>query len=381
MDDEDFVCPRCGNSDKASIGHFNGRPYCRLCLSFNGKSADKTFEPGKNPKLVLKYPLSGKQQSISDSVLQNVKEGKNVLIHAVTGAGKTELVYASIEYVLKRGGHVGFATPRKDVVIDLLPRFRESFENITVTAVYGEHTSLLNADIILLTTHQLYRYESYFDLLVLDEIDAFPYKGDRLLNTFFKKSVRGSYVLLSATPSEEDIESVKKDNGVVLTLFERYHGGKLPVPELIKTPKVLMLFRCMRILKKLLDEEKQVFLFTPTIEEGKKIGKIILPLFEGGAVVSSKEKDRSILIAKFKNKDLRYLITTSILERGVTVRNLQVIVYDASSPIYTSAALIQIAGRVGRKIDCRDGKVYFLAEEETDSVKDSIEEIKRYNNG
>ncbi len=378
---EDFVCPRCGNSDKASIGYFNGKPYCRLCLAFCGKSADPVYQPNKNAKLVLKYPLSEKQQGISDAVLENVREGRNVLIHAVTGAGKTELVYAAIEYVLSKGGHVGFATPRKDVVVDLLPRFEESFENATMTAVYGDHSSNLNADIILLTTHQLYRYESYFDLLVLDEIDAFPYKGDKLLNSFFRKSVRGTYVLLSATPSDEDIESVKNDNGVVLTLFERYHGGKLPVPEFIKTSKITMLVRCSLLLKTLLDEGKQVFLFTPTIEQGKKIGKIILPLFSGGAVVSSKEKDRSVLIAKFKNKDLRYLITTSILERGVTVRNLQVIVYDASSPIYTSAALVQIAGRVGRKIDCKDGKVYFLAEEENDAVKDSIEEIKRYNNG
>ena len=61
------------------------------------------------------------------------------------------------------------------------------------------------------------------------------------------------------------------------------------------------------------------------------------------------------------------------------VRNLQVIVYNADHELYDSAALVQIAGRVGRKIDAKTGNVYFLGEEVTDQMKKAKEEIHEYN--
>ena len=150
---EKFVCPNCSNSNPKYIGYRKGVPYCRLCLPFCGKRAGINSKTNRNNTLDLKYPLSEKQAKISAEVLKSLQDKKNVLIHAVTGAGKTELIYASVEYYLKQNLKVGFATPRKDVVIDLIPRFKESFPNSIVIAVYGEHTAELNGDIILLTTH------------------------------------------------------------------------------------------------------------------------------------------------------------------------------------------------------------------------------------
>jgi len=50
---------------------------------------------------------------------------------------------------------------------------------------FGDHHDALTGNIIVLTTHQLFRYEDYFDLLIFDEIDAFPYVGDLVLESFF----------------------------------------------------------------------------------------------------------------------------------------------------------------------------------------------------
>lgn len=376
---EQFVCPRCGNKSPSSIGYKDGKAYCRLCLSFDGKCAERNHEIKEGIQLKLSYPLSEKQAECSKKVCLLLKKKKNVLIHAVTGAGKTELVYHAMENCLKERRRVGFATPRKDVVIDLLPRIQEAFPTAKTIAVFGGHTNILEGDIILLTTHQLYRYEEYFDLLILDEIDAFPYKGNELLHSFFKKSVRGNYILLSATPDKEEIEEVIKDNGEVVTLFERYHHHPLPEPKYIKTNAFTRSFTCLRLLSSLLKQNKPVFIFSPTIEEGRRLFIFLSLNFDGGAFVSSKEKDRSIDIQRFKIGQLRYLVTTSILERGVTVKDLQVIVYDASNEIFTSAALVQIAGRAGRKIGFEKGAVYFLGEEENASIKQAIREIKYYN--
>ena len=378
---DEFVCPRCGNSDIRFIGHLNGRPYCRLCLPYCGKEAFYEYRPHKGIRLELSYPLSEKQEKIASKTRELISEGKNILIHAVTGAGKTELVYYSMEMILENRGHVGFATPRRDVVIDLTPRIKEAFPKAKVVSVYGDHSSVIEGDIIVLTTHQLYRYPSYFDLLILDEIDAFPYCGNLLLKSFFRRSIRGNYVLLSATPSQEDIDEVKRDNGCILTLFERYHKAPLPLPEYIRVGYYSSYFVCLKRLSNFIRENKPVFVFAPTIEIGKKLFFFLSLFLKNGNFVSSKEEERKLNIERFKAGQLDYLVTTSILERGVTVRNLQVIVFEADHLLFQQRTLVQIAGRAGRKIDATDGKVLLLAEEESESIKGAIDEIKKYNQG
>jgi competence protein ComFA len=379
MEEKTFVCPRCGNRDPRYVGFLNGKPYCRLCLPYSGKEADHGYLPKAGITLVLGYPLSPKQKETSDQVLRLLREGKNVLIHAVTGAGKTELVYAAMAEYLGKRLHVGFATPRRDVVIDLYPRIAEAFPKAKVIAVYGSHTEEIDGDILVLTTHQLYRYPSYFDLLILDEIDAFPYRGDPLLRSFFRRSVKGNYVLLSATPEKEDIDRLRADHGEVVTLLERYHHAPLPVPAYEKIGPYSGYFRCLRALHRFRKEGKPVFVFAPTLEAGRKLFLFLSLFEENGSYVSSKEEERKLDIERFKGKELGYLVTTSILERGVTVKDLQVIVFEADHPLYSAASLIQIAGRVGRKIGATGGEVLFLAEEKTKAIEEAIEEIKKTN--
>lgn len=376
---EKFTCPRCGNSNIESIGIKNGHPYCRLCLPFQGQICDQTFIVNKKISLNISYPLSDNQKRVSDKVLSLLKNKKNALIHAVTGAGKTELVYASMEYYLKKGLHVGFATPRKDVVVDLIPRVKEAFPLADVIGVYGDHSTILNGDIILLTTHQLYRYPKYFDLLILDEIDAFPYKDNLVLNNFFYNAIKGNYVLLSATPSKTDIEKIKIDNGEVVSLFERYHHSPLPLPIFEKHINIISVFFILKRIYRYRNENKPVFIFVPTIDQGKKLFSIISLFFHDGSFVSSKEECRRLDIEKFKDNEFSFLVTTSILERGVTVKNLQVLIYNANHPIYNKATLVQIAGRVGRKIGASKGDVIFYGKESNKEIEEAIYEINRYN--
>ena len=72
-------------------------------------------------------------------------------------------------------------------------------------------------------------------------------------------------------------------------------------------------------------------------------------------------------------------MTTAVLERGVTYKDLQVIVYDADNDLYDSQTLIQISGRVGRKFDAPEGEVIFLVNKETDEIKKTISTIRSKN--
>ena len=82
---------------------------------------------------------------------------------------------------------------------------------------------------------------------------------------------------------------------------------------------------------------------------------------------------------KFKTKDINILITTSILERGITVENLQVIIFMANHPLFNNQNLTQIAGRVGRKTKYPDGDVYYLANESNSEIEKSINNINEAN--
>ena len=98
-----------------------------------------------------------------------------------------------------------------------------------------------------------------------------------------------------------------------------------------------------------------------------------------GTCIHSKSEHRTKIIQSFKEGKYAYLVTTAVLERGVTIENCQVIVFHADSKIYDAAALIQISGRAGRKSKAPLGEVYFIAERESEGMIRAIEEIQYCN--
>ena len=372
-----YTCPICHNNQRNYFGLKNGEIYCRKCISFIGEKINNQEEVINNPFLSINYQLSEEQKKISSKVVDLINNKKNVLINAVCGAGKTELVYEVILNCLKKGYQIGFAIPRKDVVIDLYPRIKEAFSNQQVVAVYGGHHSNFKGNIIILTTHQLYRYENYFDLLILDEIDAFPFQNNDTLNCFFKKSLKGNYIMMSATARDKIINEVKKDNGEVLFLDKRYHNHPLPVPKMksIIIGKIFYLWYLLYYFKK---KKLPVLVFVPTIDECEELYNKC-KFIKNGYFVHSIKEDREEIIMDFKNNKYDYLITTSVLERGVTIKNLQVIVFNAEHELYDEKSLIQISGRVGRKIDAYEGEVIFIASYITEEMQKCCKEIIRAN--
>ena len=374
-----YVCPTCGNTDPKYIGYKNGHPYCRKCISFKGEEADNIFTSPKRAYFKLNYELSEDQKRLSDKLITNYKKGINTLVHAVCGSGKTEIVLAVIKYAIECGDKVGFAVPRRDVVIELYDRFAGIFKRNKIALVYGGHTSNLTGDLICLTTHQLYRYKEYFDLLILDEVDAFPFKDDEVLNQFFKLSIKGKYIMMSATPDENLISMFKNEKSDIVELFSRFHKYPLPVPLLIKGNVILNLFELFKKLKYYLKQGKQVFVFCPTIDSCQYTFFLLKFVFKNGNFVHSKRKEREKIISDFKAKKYMFLVTTSVLERGVTVKDLQVIVYKADHKIYTKYALVQIAGRVGRKKDAPEGDVIFIGRKISESMLAAREDILNAN--
>ena len=376
---ESYKCPICGNTDIHSIGYLNGKPYCRRCISFHGEEVEHKPSYPKKAPIHLEYELSPEQKELSDKLVENYKKGIDSLVFAVCGSGKTEIVLKLIKYVINCGEKIAFALPRRDVCIELFNRLRNIFKFNKVISLYGGHTKEKEGDIIVLTTHQLYRYKKYFSCIVLDEIDAFPFKDDPVLHSMFFNSLNGHYVMMSATPSEEVIKHFSKTGKDILRLETRFHRHPLPVPKIVIGNEFTMFLKLIYYLNKYKKSNKPVFIFAPTIKECESLYKLISIFDKGGNYVHSKRKNRKEIIQGFRDGIYRFLVTTSVLERGVTVKDLQVIVYKFHTFVYDKGTLIQIAGRAGRKLDAPEGEVIFIGKEFTREAQGAIDSINSSN--
>ena len=167
-------CPRCLNTDKEYFYKGSKGWYCRRCISFGRAMLEEESEPVSlssvtegSEEYTLQYPLTESQERIAGQCAELI-DTTDVLLYCVCGAGKTELVVPSIAKMLRKGKKVCFAIARRQVVLELGERLKTYFPKAKVTAVCGGHTKETDGEIIVSTTHQLYRYYQAFDLLILD---------------------------------------------------------------------------------------------------------------------------------------------------------------------------------------------------------------------
>lgn len=135
-----------------------------------------------------------------------------------------------------------------------------------------------------------------------------------------------------------------------------------------------MNYRLIEFLKR--HHNKRILVFFPTISLLEKISK---KTREKHLVVHSKIKNRNQVLSTIKKMDKGIIFTTSVLERGVTLKGVQVVVYQSDHDIFDKDMLIQIAGRVGRKSEEPYGEVMFLAQKTTLAMKECIKTISKYN--
>jgi competence protein ComFA len=142
---------------------------------------------------------------------------------------------------------------------------------------------------------------------------------------------------------------------------------------------ILKHFFLIRKIRELIKDSKPIFIFVPTIAKCEDLFAFLSKWIRKGNYVHSKRKNREKVINDFRQSKYNYLVTTAVLERGVTLKNLQVIVFECDHAIYTTSALVQIAGRVGRKKDAPQGEVVFLSDRRTAAMDEAIREIKAKN--
>ncbi|MGO4547487.1 DEAD/DEAH box helicase [Paenibacillus sp. 2TAB23] len=327
-----------------------------------------------------------------DNKPEGSEEGpREFLLWAVTGAGKTEMIFPLVESVLLRGGKALIATPRRDVVIELDPRIRKAFPSSTVVTLYGGSEQRWECgEITLATTHQLLRFYQGFDLVVVDELDAFPFAGDPLLHYAADKSCApgAARLLLSATPPSELQRAAKRGRLPHARVPVRYHRHPLPVPKLLQTPAVKQMLQQKKLPAKLLtalqsslSRGAQLFVFVQQISQTEPMAALLRATLSCSAVAatSSQDAERTEKVQRFRAREIRVLVTTTILERGVTIPKSDVYILDADGSLFDEASLVQMAGRAGRSADDPCGSVYFCSRERNRPQQQAVSHIQTMN--
>lgn len=387
-----YYCNRCGQRIFKQDCLPRQNYYCRHCLSLGRISTLDTLisipEPNRFPKLnhnplLWSGQLSPLQKQCSRELLAVVKNGGHHLLWAVTGAGKTEMLFETLAYALQKQMRIGLASPRVDVCTELYPRIKEAF---TVKPLLLHGKSEMNYSyyqLTICTTHQLLRFYQAFDLLIIDEVDSFPFAQDAGLAYAAQNAckAKGALVYLTATPGKELQKQVACRKLSVSYLPLRFHGYLLPEIQVIKTRRQELLpAKALTYLKKWFQAGTPFLIFVPKIVDLAPVLKKVKQMLPNLAVASvyAADKQRLEKVMALRNGKLQALVTTTILERGVTFKNLDLMVL-AAEQTFSSAALVQIAGRVGRSAQKPGGEVIFFCQRKNAAIREAQRQIKFMN--
>lgn len=380
---DEYECRRCGNDEQRLFASFScarcGEPctYCRKCIMMGRASECQPLvywrgieQPPirQRDRALMNWDgeLSPEQAKAARVIIEAIAKRRRQLVWAVCGSGKTELLFQGLAYAFANGLRVCIATPRVDVVLELEPRLRSVFPTVHMTALYGgAPRGTVDSQLVISTTHQLLRYRHAFDVMIIDEVDAFPYSYDPMLAFAVERAKKehAATILLTATPNADLKRQVQVGTLPTVKIPVRFHRHPLPVPRFTwcgnwqkqllrkrKLPNVVFEW-CRERMKR-----KQSFLlFVPSVAVAEQVKGIL-----GVASVYADDVDRKQKVEQFRRGDFEALVTTTILERGVTIPRIDVAVLGSEDDIFTESALVQIAGRVGRSADYPTGDVCFF---------------------
>lgn len=390
-------CLRCGNRDKYLFykyySSYEGTEitYCLHCIllgrsdSLHPLYGYETKRKSESIDYTLDFELNDIQKRASVRLVAAIKNKHNLMLYAVTGAGKTEITFEGIKYARQHGLNVAFVSPRIDVVKEVYLRLTDAFKGVRIDLMYSGVKSVFSHMFTVCTVHQLFNCINHYDVIIIDEVDAFPLPEEPLLMETIKRAAAddASIILMTATPTREMKELAGKEN--IVTIARRYHGFDLAVPNIvwhntnkyIKKNKIPP--RLIQLVDNIIREQRKVLIFFPDIAMMKSLATVMKTKYSRLESVYSGDAERYEKVQMMRDGELDILLTTTILERGVTFLYLDVIVVDAHR--FDSASLIQICGRVGRKPTDPTGNIWLLTTFNTAGIRQTITAIKEFNKG
>jgi len=321
----------------------------------------------------LPYELtSAQKRAVSDCVgdMQRSTSPMNRLIQGDVGSGKTAVSAAVCYNCVKNGYQAAFMAPTDilahqhydtfsvmftgtDISIELLTgsmtaaqkrRVRERLENGECDIVIGTHALLSDSTVF-----------SRLGCAVTDEQHRF---GVAQRSRLAAKGEHPHILVLSATPIPRTLGLIIYGD-LDITVIDELPPGRTEVQTmLIGSDKR---DRALGFIRKQVDEGRQCYIVCPLVEEGEGVddlhnandyaAELMLGVFRDYPVGllhgKMKAKDKDAVMAQFSNNEISILVSTTVVEVGVDVRNATVMMVE-NAERFGLSTLHQLRGRVGR---------------------------------
>lgn len=202
------------------------------------------------------FPLTDIQKECLESVVNEFNTHDTVLLHGVTGSGKTEIYTHLIQSAINDGNQVLYLVPEISLTTQLTDRLRQSLGD-RLLVYHSKFSDSERVDIWkkLLTTNEplvvlgarssVFLPFAHLGLVIVDEehegsfkqYDPAPRYNARD-TAMVLAQMHGAKVLLgSATPSVETYYKALSEKYGLSVLTERFEGASLPEVEIVNMPE------------------------------------------------------------------------------------------------------------------------------------------------
>ena len=353
-----------------------------------GLSRNVDFSKIKEFEKKLPFELTFDQIKAIRSIYDDLIDSRcmNRLLQGDVGSGKTIVCFIGL-YINYLGGYQGaLMAPTEILAIQHFNNFIKLFPDLNVVLLTGklkkgERNKVLSlikdgkADIII-GTHALISEDVIYNNLgfvITDEQHRF---GVVQRGNLRNKGITPDILYMSATPIPRTY-ALTLYGDMDISSIRTLPSGRKPVKTILKKNSEIK-----DVLYLMLDEIKkkhQIYVIAPLIEQSDKIdleniykleekmnkafGKVCnIGVLHGK--MSGQEKDQ--IMEDFKNNKIQILISTTVVEVGVDVKNAtMMVIFDSYR--FGLSALHQLRGRVGRSE--LDSYCVLISDKETKRLK------------
>lgn len=345
--------------------------YLKEKSASDGKFNIKSFDEDRVNNFISSLPFNltdGQMQAVSDIKGDFLSKKKmNRLILGDVGSGKTIVSFIAL-YMNMLAGYQGvLMAPTEILAVQHFNNMKSLFGDklniqlLTSSTKKGERNKILqnlkNGDAqVLIGTHSLLNDELVYNnlgLVITDEQHRF---GVNQRQTLQEKGKDVDVLYMSATPIPRTLALTIYGDMDITEIRTKPGGRKEIITKIFKNSEL------KNVLEKMLDEIKaghQIYVVAPLIddEEDEKMnvtslkdkfdvafnGMVPTGLLHGKMKPNQKDE----VMNSFKNGDTKILISTTVIEVGVDVKNAtMMVIFNAER--FGLATLHQLRGRVGR---------------------------------
>lgn len=367
----------------------------------NQLKTPKIFDINKVNEFVetLGYELTVDQIKAKDDILNDLSSSKIMyrLIQGEVGCGKTAVAMIGM-YANYLSGKQGALLAPTEILA------KQHYESLSKALIpFGVRVGVLysameqeskikekikNGEIdIIVGTHALFSDDvEYKDLglVIADEQHRFGVKQRKALKA---KGENVDFMLMSATPIPRTLASSIFGDMDISTIASLPQGRKGCKTYLIKKNSVIDI---LDDIKTKLNEGRQIYIIAAAIDKSDNYkAKDVNGLYNAlkgelepfnvyllHGKLSTEEKDE--VMNRFNNNEIQVLISTTVVEVGVNVKNAtMMIIYDADK--FGLSQLHQLRGRVQRS--SYEGSCYLLTDNKDNNVLNRLQVLVNSNDG